>query len=225
MKRLLHNRAGRQGLRQRGLSIVFALLALLAMSLGAVALVRSIDGGTLVLGNLGFKQEATASADRGTQAAIEWLTTNAASLDSNNTESGYYATAHDNLDATGLQSSRADRALVDWNNDDCAYANGAESSQCTLAPRTVITAGANEPVTLRYAIFRLCTDEAAPGATGNVCAKPAAANVGPAADKGNLSYAKPEPLTAEGSGNLYRILVKATGARNTSSITETIVQF
>lgn len=225
MKRLAHPRSGGAAHLQRGLSIIFALLALLAMSLGAVALVRSIDGGTLVLGNLGFKQEATASADRGTQAAIEWLTTNAAALDSNNTENGYYATAHDNLDATGQQSSRADRALVDWNNDDCAYANGAEAAQCSLAPRTVVTSSGTEPVTLRYAIFRLCSQAAAPGATGNVCAKPAAANVGPAADKGNLSYAKPEPLTAEGSGNLYRILVQATGARNTSSITETIVQF
>ena len=213
------------GPRQRGMSIIFALLALLAMSLGAVALVRSIDGGTLVLGNLGFKQEATASTDRGTQAAIEWLTTNAASLDSHNTDNGYYATAHDNLDATGQLSSRADRALIDWNGDDCAYANGAESSQCTLTPRTVVTAGESEPVTLRYAIFRLCTQTAAPTATGNVCAKPASANVGPAADKGNLSYAKPEAIEKQGTGNLYRIVVQATGARNTSSITETIVQF
>lgn len=225
MKRRASSSPRASGLRQRGLSIIFALLALLAMSLGAVALVRSIDGGTLVLGNLGFKQEATASTDRGTQAAIEWLTTNAASLDSHNTANGYYATAHDNLDATGQLSSRADRALVDWNDDNCAYANGAESTQCTLTPRTVVSASDTEPVTLRYAIFRLCTQTAAPTATGNVCAKPASANVGPAADKGNLSYAKPEPLTAEGTGNLYRIVVQATGARNTSSITETIVQF
>lgn len=211
--------------RQRGLSIIFALLALLAMSLGAVALVRSVDSGTLVLGNLGFKQEATASADRGTQAAIEWLTTNAAALDANDTTNGYYATAHDNLDATGQASSQAARVLVDWNGDDCAYAPGATDAQCTLAARTVVSASNDEPVTLRYAIFRLCSQAAAPTATGNTCAKPASANTGPAADKGNLSYAKPAPLTAEGVGNLYRILVQATGARNTSSITETIVQF
>ena len=45
---------------QRGVSLLFALMALAAMLLAAVALVRSVDSGALVLGNLGFKQEATA---------------------------------------------------------------------------------------------------------------------------------------------------------------------
>ncbi|OGA82698.1 MAG: hypothetical protein A2711_14790 [Burkholderiales bacterium RIFCSPHIGHO2_01_FULL_63_240] len=211
--------------RQRGLSLIFALLALMVLSLGAVALVRSVDSGTLVLGNLGFKQEATTSADRGTQAAIDWLSANSASLDANNTAGGYYATAYDNLDATGQLSSHAGRVLIDWNGDTCAYASGTAGSACSLAARTVVTAGDNEPVTLRYTIFRLCTQAAAPSATGNSCAKPASANMGPAADKGSLDYTKPAPLTTTGSGNLYRILVQAVGARNTASITETIVQF
>ena len=66
---------------------------------------------------------------------------------------------------------------------------------------------------------------ASPTATGNSCAQPASANVGPAADKGSLSYVKSEPLTTKSAGNLYRVLVQAVGARNTASITETIVQF
>lgn len=213
------------GARQRGLSLIFALLALMVLSLGAVALVRSVDSGNLVLGNLGFKQEATTSADRGTQAAIDWLSANSASLDASNAVVGYYATAHDELDATGQHSSQATRSLIDWNGDSCAYAAGTASAICTLSSRTVVTAGDDEPVTLRYAIFRLCTQAAAPSATGNSCAKPASANVGPAADKGSLDYAKPAPLTVSGSGNLYRVVVQAVGARNTASITETIVQF
>lgn len=211
--------------RQRGLSLIFALLALMVLSLGAVALVRSVDSGTLVLGNLGFKQEATTSADRGTQAAIEWLSTNSASLDASNAVVGYYATAHDELDATGQHSGQATRTLIDWNGDSCAYAAGATSAICTLRSRTVVTASDTEPVTLRYAIFRLCSQAASPTATGNSCVKPASANVGPAADKGSLDYANPAPLTVSGSGNLYRVLVQAVGARNTASITETIVQF
>lgn len=210
---------------QRGMTLIFALLALLALSVGAVALIRAVDSGTMVLGNLGFKQEATASADRATQAAIDWLTANAASLNADSTTNGYYATANDNLDATGQLSSVSNRVMVDWNGDTCAYASGTVGSACSLSPRTVVTASASEPVTLRYAIFRLCTQAAAPTATGNVCALPTSAVVGQAADKGGLDYAKPAPLTGEGSGNYYRIVVHALGARNTASITETIVQF
>ncbi|MDI1349239.1 hypothetical protein [Aquabacterium sp.] len=212
-------------MKQRGLSLIFALLALLALSLGAVALVRSVDSGTTVLGNLGFKQETVASTERATQTAIEWLAANATTLDANNTAVGYYASATDNLDATGQLSSHAGRVLVDWNGDTCAYASGTVTGQCTLAARTVATASATEPVTLRYAIFRLCSATGAPTATGNSCAAPANSGAGVANDKGSLDYSKPAPLTGTAQGTYYRIVVQAVGARSTSSITETIVQF
>ena len=54
---------------QRGVSLIFALLALGAMLLAAVALVRAVDSGALVLGNLGFKQDATSAADRAAEYA------------------------------------------------------------------------------------------------------------------------------------------------------------
>jgi len=213
-------------MKQRGLSLIFALLALLALSLGAVALVRSVDSGTTVLGNLGFKQETVASTERATQTAIEWLAANATALDADSPpEDGYYASAKDNLDATGQLSSRADRVLVDWNGDTCAYASGTVTGKCTLAAHTVATASATEPVTLRYAIFRLCSLTGAPTATGNSCAAPANSGAGVANDKGSLDYSKPAPLTGTAQGTYYRIVVQAVGARSTSSITETIVQF
>jgi len=212
-------------MKQRGLSLIFALLALLALSLGAVALVRSVDSGTTVLGNLGFKQETVASTERATQTAIEWLAANATALDANNTAVGYYASATDNLDATGQLSSHAGRVLVDWNGDTCAYASGTVTGKCTLSARTVTTASATEPVTLRYAIFRLCSATGAPTAVGNSCAAPANSGAGVANDKGSLDYSKPAPLTGTAQGTYYRIVVQAVGARSTSSITETIVQF
>jgi hypothetical protein len=195
------------------------------LSLGAVALVRSVDSGTLVLGNLGFKQETAASAERATQSAIAWLSANSATLDNNANGGGYYATANDNLDPTGQLDTLASRVLVNWNNDSCAYAKGTTTGLCTLTPTTVVTAGANQPVTLRYVIFRLCSTTGSPTAAGNVCARPAAATAGNANDKGGLDYSKPSPLTGQGVGTYYRIVVQATGARDTAAITETIVQF
>jgi len=209
---------------QRGLSLIFALLALLAMSLGAVALIRSVDSGTTVLGNLGFKQETVASTERATQTAVDWLAANSAALDADNTAVGYYATAYDNLDPTGQLTSNNARVLVDWNGDTCSYASGNVSGKCTLSPRTVVS-GATEPVTLRYAIFRLCSAAGAATGAGNSCAAPANSGAGVANDKGSLDYSKPAPLTGTAQGTYYRIVVQAVGARSTSSITETIVQF
>ena len=59
--------------QQRGVVLFLALIALVIMSLAAVALIRSVDTNTLIAGNLSFKQAATTSADAGTEAAIAML--------------------------------------------------------------------------------------------------------------------------------------------------------
>ena len=96
---------------QRGLSLLFALLALVALSLAAVGLVRSVGNGSLVVGNLGFKLDATATSDRGAELAITWLQNNVSgvTLDNDVTASGYYATSTDALDPTGRNTSASPR--------------------------------------------------------------------------------------------------------------------
>ena len=59
--------------QQRGVSLFFALVSLVAISLAAIVLVRSVDTSTLISGNLAFQQSATASGDAGTEAAVAWL--------------------------------------------------------------------------------------------------------------------------------------------------------
>ncbi|MBU0621905.1 MAG: pilus assembly PilX N-terminal domain-containing protein [Gammaproteobacteria bacterium] len=59
--------------KQRGVVLFFALIALVAMSLAAVALIRSVDTSTLIAGNLAFRQSATTVADAGIEAAMGWL--------------------------------------------------------------------------------------------------------------------------------------------------------
>lgn len=58
---------------QRGIALFIALIALVIMSLAAVALIRSTDTNTLIAGNLAFKQSAVSSADAGVEAAITQL--------------------------------------------------------------------------------------------------------------------------------------------------------
>lgn len=90
-----HQLALQSHTRQSGVVLFFALIALVIMSLAAVALIRSVDTNTLIAGNLAFKQSAIASADNGLEAAISWLKANSTSLTDDQSSSGYYATTED----------------------------------------------------------------------------------------------------------------------------------
>lgn len=114
--------------RQRGVVLFFTLIALLAMSLAAVALIRSVDTSTLIAGNLAFKQSATSSGDAGIEAAIAQLavveaansglnvlTNTAHPFNNDNAVAGYYSSMNPALsltDGTGIQWDGTDSALV-----------------------------------------------------------------------------------------------------------------
>jgi hypothetical protein len=216
--------------RQHGLSLIFALLALVALSLGAVALIRSVDTGTLVLGNLGFKQEATVAADRATEDAIGWLQGySGTNTDSNSTtggggRNGYYANSHDivsgtAVDVTGQQGSSATRELVDWDGDGCAFA--ATPGSCVLNPYAV-DASVTPNVRAQYVIFRLCKANGAITADSD-CVKPA--NAASTSNKrGKLDYSDYARFGGV-SGPYYRIVVRSVSGHNAATFTETIVHF
>jgi Tfp pilus assembly protein PilX len=77
--------------RQHGATLLFALLTLVALMLSTLALVRSTDIGALLMGNLGFKQDATASSEQATRQALDWLSTELAALNADKPVNGYYA--------------------------------------------------------------------------------------------------------------------------------------
>ncbi len=208
--------------RHRGMSLLFALLALAALSLAGVALVRSVNTSALVIGNLGFKQDATSASSRATEAAITWILTTAASLDADNPGSGYYASSLDTLDPTGRTTTAANKlGLVNWDSDGCAYAIAGTFAGCTLLPSSPpIEANGNSS---RYVIARLCQKAEAVSGT-NTCAKPASATVSISPQHGEIKVGKhnPDPVS---TSPYYRIIVRTVGARNTVSYTETIVHF
>jgi len=219
--------------RQRGASLLFALLTLVAMLLATLALVRSVDTSTMLLGNLGFKQDATAAADQATRTAIAWLTTNNASLNTNAAANGYYAstqefasdgtTAQPPVDATGGQLTGITyRQLVDWDANSCRSATSGTYTGCTITTGSAGTINGN---TARYVIFRLCNKvgDYITDSTIN-CAKPLSATGNTAAKRGELNYADSARF-AGATGPYYRVVVRVSGARNTSSFTETIVHF
>ena len=84
-------RYGRAANDQGGMVLFFALIALVAMSLAGLVLVRSVDTSTIIAGNLAFKQAATTSGDAGAEAAIAAL---AAIQAANNAKNVYMDTTH-----------------------------------------------------------------------------------------------------------------------------------
>jgi hypothetical protein len=196
-------------------------MALVVLLLGAMALVHSVSTGSGIIGNLGFKQDATASGDRVTQAALTWLSTHASSLDDNDEADGYYATNLDGLDATGSQSSDSSRVLVNWGLDGCAYASSGTYTSCKR-PSDEMTVQDSKA---RYIITRLCLNTGDPDATGNSCQKPLdSGSSSTPAKRGALNYGDYERFSGT-TGPYYRIIARVVGARNTVSYTETIVHF
>lgn len=207
------------GSRQSGASLVFALITLVALALAATALVRSVDTGAIVLGNLGSRQATTAAADKATQRAIIWLST-AADLTQDSAAAGYFATSLDGYDLTGFQGSDPARGLVNWEVDGtCAYAT---SGNCvgTTTPSPPITIDAS--TTARYLITRLCKTTGDYSAAGQVCASPPKLKERANERRGQVNYSQ-QSQTMSSPVPYYRIVVRVVGPRNATSFTETIV--
>lgn len=206
---------------QRGVSLLIVLMALVMMSLAAVGLIRMVDTGTLVVGNLSFKQGATSAADGGAEAGINWLLQNGGGsmLIDDMPDAGYYATSLEELDVIG-RSNLVTRVLVDWNDDDCAYAAENSYGRCIKPTSKNSSYG----YTTSYIITRMCKTVGDPNATGNGCAKPmVTANNRTTSRDGNDYRNQALPPTA--SGPYFRIVVRSEGPRNTLSYTETYVYF
>jgi type IV pilus assembly protein PilX len=220
--------AGRRS-AQRGVSLLFALMALAAMMLAAVALVRSVDTGALVLGNLGFKQEATQAADRAAEVARTWLMTTAVDLTQDSPANGYYATSQDNLDPTGRVTTAATPlAVVNWGDSDscaCMTTSPATCSSCSRTPATCGTGAAacGTQVAARFLITRLCPLTGAAGSGANNCAKPASSGTADAAYRGEIRVGAGAPKPEAATSPYFRIVVRTVGGRGAVSFTETVV--
>jgi len=131
--------------RQEGVVLMIALIVLVAMTLAGLGLIRTIDTGNLVAGNIGFRESATATGDSGIEAARAWLLANKLNLDNDQPGAGYYSTRQDSVDITGVTSGTSG---VDW--------GGSDSSQVVKAfdAGTGLDGTGNH---VFYVIQRLCS--------------------------------------------------------------------
>ncbi|SCK62028.1 hypothetical protein VAR608DRAFT_7321 [Variovorax sp. HW608] len=219
--------------KQQGAVLMFALITLIVLLIGTLALVRSVDTSTLLMGNIGFKRDATVSADQAAQVAINWLTVNNSTLNSDIPASGYYAsnqelasdgvTVRPPVDVTGQQlAGTANRQLVDWDGDGCKSAASGSYNGCSVLSASAGQINGNNA---RFVVFRLCNKAGDYTLDSTInCVQPMATSGNTAAKKGELNYADSARFTGS-TGPFYRVVVRVLGARNTASYTETIVHF
>ena len=209
------------GSRERGVSLLFALMALIVMSLAAVAVARAVGSGVLIIGNLGFKQDATAAAAAGANQAIAWLQskTVGGALENDDPDMGYYATSIDSLDATGNRTSSArPLALVKWNGT-CSAPASAYASCDTKARSAPAQVNGNR---VQWVITRLCANAGPPSPT-NPCVRPPLTVAATSTERGEVVPSS--RFVSGGSSPFYRVIVRVDGPRNTVSYTESLIHF
>lgn len=194
--------------KQRGVVLFLALIALVVMSLAAVALIRSVDTNSVIAGNLAFKQAATASADAGVEAAINWLNANnsGGSLDSSVFSVGY--TANITNDYVGTPGAEAY-----WNS---LVASGVcnlpmVGGVCTASPGTVDAAGN----LVAFMIQRMCRSAGSKAAAAG-CSSATSSGGGGSAEDGSDPFSVSTTI-------YYRVLVRVTGPRNTTSYVQSVL--
>lgn len=202
--------------RQKGVVLVIALVILVAMTLAGIALVRSVETGNLVAGNLAFKQSLAYVGDAANEAAITWLKNQQATalVNADQAAFGYYSTEQGNLDMTNSQNNE-DMAAVDWDHNDCS---GIPNSNC-VKPSTAVTIEGNQ---VSYIIHRLCQIPGSYNDADNSCATYSGAGTKSsnkqALDWGGMNFeGDPVPY--------YRVTSRVLGARNTTSFVQTVIHF
>ena len=194
--------------REEGVVLLIALIVLVAMTLAGIGMLRAIDTGTLVAGNIGFRQSAVATADTGVERARAWLLANRNLLEADITAVGYYSTRQDSLDLTGNRSEGGTDG-VDW--------GGSDPSQPVKAFNAGTLDGTGN--TVFYLIHRLCSIPGSINASGQSCATKQISQIG--SSQGAPDYSD-RALTLANQV-YYRITARVNGAKNTVSYVQAVV--
>lgn len=185
--------------KQRGVVLFIALIALVVLTIGALALYRSTDSATAISGNVSYRQQGVAVSSQAIEAAKDWLVANGNPVEGLYDDiagSGYYATMYQH-------TSDGDMLKFDWGTD-WSHAKKID--------------GAPDGYQIGYVIHRLCPNTGTPVSCIN-------ANTTVAAPKSIINHNSGDVVadtSADSASPYYRITARALGPRNTESIVQVL---
>jgi type IV pilus assembly protein PilX len=189
--------------RQRGVVLIFSLIVLLILAIGAVALLRSVNSSLLSAGNLAFHRDLVNQAEEAVSTVMTEFKTSALPLGGATTASMPAA----NYSATALPTNAqgVPTALL----DNAAFALVATPG---LQPAGNDIAGRTPDVVIHYVIDRLCAPLTVV-ASSPTCVQSSGLPTGGTANR-NTAVSPP-------SATVYRISVRVDGPRNTQAFLQT----
>lgn len=193
--------------RERGIVLIFALVTLVIMLIGAVAISRSLSSNQFAIGNIGFKRDMTHQTERAVQAAMAAFRASG-------------ALANVNLRNANLPAANYSATLLPTNAQGIPLALLSDSTFNTVGEAGNDIALADVGLTIRYVVDRISS---APGVCsvstcsmvndviygGAVTELISAQNNSSAANSANPSAVTPQPV--------YRVTMRVKGPRNTLS--------
>jgi hypothetical protein len=216
-------RRGRSPGKEDGVVLMVALIILVALTIGGIALIRSVDTTNLISGNLAFQQSATHAGETGTEDALDTFLRTSAEIDLRNDSflNGYAASTPPGVwlsagDAAGNPASwdaywlnvidPAPKALPYAGAKSCGHGGGRA---CTL-PTDTATGN-----TVSYTIQRLCGAAGDPTSGLTRCAS--------SSDRYAECHRLPCTPIILPTQYYYRITSRVAGPRNTISYVQAIV--
>lgn len=207
----------------RGVALIMALIVLVALTLGALALTRSVYTSNQIAGNLAFQQAATHSADEGVEAAIAWLENN----NGQSTSSTASACAT-SVGSTVLACDQTAYGYLATRQDPGSSQSWADFWSATLDSQSLKLSTDSAGNTVAYVIQRLCSAAGDASSTSVDCTQSPNANSGTCAGGSSCDSQKINLKSSGGTGQngsqvYYRITVRVSGPRGTQSLVQVVV--
>ena len=189
---------------QSGVVLFIALIVMVALSIAGIALVRSVDTGLSITGNLGFRQASISPTTWAVEKAISAMfeKKDISDLDKANLTQNYYAYRYEVKNGGKLE----DKTGVPYD------LQGATPSNY---PSTFIKTDDGAGNTIRYVIERMCLDEG-PSTAANCDMSPPKKSEATTA----MELIKPELIRVP----FYRVTVRIDGPNNTTTFAQAMLR-
>jgi type IV pilus assembly protein PilX len=198
---------------QRGVVLLFTLIALAILLVGAIALVRSFNTSLFTAGNVAFKRDLANQAERAVPVLLTALTAGTGTLNTPALRGDNRAASNYSAVALPVNNQGIPTILL----ADNATFNAAWTAGDVTAPND--QSGRNPGVTIRYVIDRLCSATGDETALGDQCIR------GTDVVRGGSSLEQQAADTAAPQPVVYRLSIRVTGPRNTQSFYQTTFRF